>query len=116
MDTFDISTDEEWLAALAAKVTPWRPHKYVGGAPPARIRRMQFAHEVRARRYGVAWEMVDLRVVYKRCGGDCGICGLPVSLEEFAIDHIMPISKGGPHLLANLQIAHKACNSSKGNR
>lgn len=94
----------------------WREHKFVGGPPPKRIYHMQIAHEVRARKLGLVWDIVDLRVVYEQCGGLCGICAQPVSREEFQIDHIIPVSKRGPHLLENLQIAHAACNSSKGAR
>jgi 5-methylcytosine-specific restriction endonuclease McrA len=28
----------------------------------------------------------------------------------------VPLSRGGPHVLENLQIAHYVCNLSKGNR
>jgi 5-methylcytosine-specific restriction endonuclease McrA len=93
-----------------------RPHKYVGGPPPKRIKQMQLGHEVRARRYGVPWDMVDLRKVYAHHKGVCGICYQPVSFDEFAIDHIKPLSRGGPHVFENLQPAHKSCNSRKGSR
>jgi 5-methylcytosine-specific restriction endonuclease McrA len=32
------------------------------------------------------------------------------------MDHIVPISKGGTHTLDNVQMAHRFCNLSKGNR
>lgn len=91
-------------------------HRYKGGPPPKRIYRMQLAHEVRARKAGVPWDMVDLREVYRHHDGLCGICREPVSLEEFTIDHVIPLSKGGAHLFENMQLAHKGCNSSKGNK
>lgn len=91
-------------------------HRYVGGPPPRRIYKMQLAHEGRARRAGVTWDVVDLRRVYKHWAGKCGICGNAVSLETFTIDHIVPLSKGGPHRFENLQPAHFSCNSRKGNR
>jgi 5-methylcytosine-specific restriction endonuclease McrA len=31
-------------------------------------------------------------------------------------DHILPVSRGGTHALANLRLAHVGCNSSRGNR
>jgi len=77
---------------------------------------MQIAHEVRARAAGVPWDMVDLREVFRRCNGVCGICGNPVEHETFTIDHIIPLSRGGPHVLKNLQVAHKSCNSRKYNK
>jgi 5-methylcytosine-specific restriction endonuclease McrA len=93
-----------------------REHKFKSGPPTKRVYIMQLAHEVRARKHGVVWDMVDLRDVYKKTNGDCGICGEHVPYHLFTVDHIIPISRGGPHLLYNLQPAHKSCNSRKGDR
>ena len=47
----------------------------------------------------------------------CGICEQPIlDVDEFEIDHILPITKGGTHELENLQPAHAICNRRKGNR
>lgn len=98
------------------EVARYRSHRYVGGPPSKRIYKMQLAHEGRARKAGVSWDMVDLRQVYQHWTGLCGICGCPVSLETFTIDHIKPLSRGGPHLFENLQPAHIDCNIKKGDR
>lgn len=42
----------------------------------------------------------------------CGICGILI-IGEFHIDHIIPLSKEGPHQVSNLQLAHPFCNRSK---
>lgn len=106
----------EELGRLKGYGYPHREHKYKGGPPPKRIQKMQFAHEARARKLGIEWDLIDLRTVYVHHQGRCGICGESVNFEEFQIDHVTPVSKGGPHLFANLQPAHKACNSRKGDR
>jgi len=112
-----IASDREKLRdAIYGTRTFHREHKYIGGPPSKRIKRMQLAHETRARAAGVPWDMVDLRTVYRDANGVCGICHLPVGENEFTIDHIHPISRGGAHILGNLQLAHFACNSSKGDR
>lgn len=98
------------------QIALWREHKFVGGPPPKRLYRMQIAHEVRARKLGIKWEPVDLRRVFAKCHGLCGVCLLPVSLDEFTIDHIVALSNGGTHTFGNLQIAHRSCNAHKGNR
>ena len=54
--------------------------------------------------------------LYKRDGGICGICNKPVTRELFEMDHIFPLSKGGPHTWANVQIAHQSCNVRKGTK
>lgn len=46
----------------------------------------------------------------------CGLCGGPIErIESATQDHIIPISQGGPDTLANVQLAHRACNELKGN-
>jgi 5-methylcytosine-specific restriction endonuclease McrA len=114
--TEDLSLMALLEAELKAHPSNFRIHKYVGGPPTARLKRMQLAHETRARKAGVQWEMVDLRDVYRKHDGKCGICGEHVQLHRTSFDHIVPLSKGGPHLLSNLQPAHVACNSRKGDR
>ena len=67
-------------------------------------------------------EPVDYESLFNRDDGICGICGLPVLFDKFAddnwggtIDHIVPISVGGKHSMANCQLAHRICNSLKSN-
>jgi 5-methylcytosine-specific restriction endonuclease McrA len=51
--------------------------------------------------------------VAARCSvfGDlCAYCG---GGERMTIDHVIPISRGGPHILANLRPACQRCNFSK---
>jgi 5-methylcytosine-specific restriction endonuclease McrA len=60
---------------------------------------------------------VDPRVVFERDKGVCGICLTPVDpASKWEIDHIVPISKGGPHAYANVQLSHRRCNRSKSAR
>ncbi len=107
---------EAEIEAYLGGPLPYREHRYRGGPPPLRLRRMQLAHETRARKAGIEWDFVDLREVYSDASGECGICGQPVGFDVFTVDHIVPTSRGGPHLKSNLQPAHRACNSAKGDR
>lgn len=45
-------------------------------------------------------------------GNKCWMCGGAFE----CIDHVKPISKGGPHILANLRPACNRCNGSKSNK
>lgn len=66
---------------------------------------------------GAFFEVVNPGVVYDRDGGVCGICdGWVFAGEEWHIDHIHPLSKGGAHSYANVQLAHAFCNLSKGTK
>ena len=63
---------------------------------------------------------VSYEAVFKRDGGVCQICGLPVHEDKFVddywggtIDHIEPLSLGGYHSMDNCQLAHRVCNSLK---
>lgn len=78
-------------------------------------------HAHRARKYGVPYEHVVRKKVMDRDGWVCQLCGgaiprtartpHPLSGE---IDHVIPISTGGPHTYANVQASHRSCNRAKG--
>lgn len=80
-------------------------------------------HRGRARRAGVAFHNVRPRVIFMRDGWTCRMCGRPTPPWYRStnapcapeIDHIIPISRGGPHIESNLQTACRDCNIKKGN-
>ena len=53
--------------------------------------------------------------IYIRDKGRCGICGEFIPLNEFTINHIVPISKGGTYDYDNLQCCCFKCNQLKSN-
>lgn len=78
---------------------------------------------------GADCESVDLRVVFDCDGGICHLCDYPV--EWLApgesgyhtwgpsSDHVIPLQgedEQGHHTYLNVRLAHRSCNSSKGNR
>lgn len=61
--------------------------------------------------------------IYDRDGWRCGLCrrkvnsGLKYPHPRCAsLDHIVPLSLGGEHVRANVQLAHLDCNVRKGAR
>lgn len=52
-------------------------------------------------------------VVYENSGGKCGLCGRDVSLDDFTIDHVVPIARGGTNEIDNLQACCSRCNKLK---
>lgn len=56
---------------------------------------------------------LDLLALYARDGGRCWICrrDTPFAVAEF--DHVVPISRGGPHTPENLRVSCGPCNRRK---
>jgi 5-methylcytosine-specific restriction endonuclease McrA len=54
------------------------------------------------------------RRLFDAAGGICAICGEAMTFADASIDHIVPLARGGKHERANLQVAHRVCNSVKG--
>ena len=76
----------------------------------------------RARKRGADAEVFESVEIFERDNWLCGICGTPVDAGlvwpdpwSATLDHVVPLSKGGPHTRANTQLAHARCNLSKGN-
>lgn len=79
--------------------------------------RLQTRQQQRKRRAlvrGCRVGRVDYPAIYKRDRGICHLCGK--TPEKYHFDHVIPISKGGPHTAENIKVACAFCNLSKGNR
>lgn len=51
--------------------------------------------------------------VWEEDEGMCGICGDPADKNNWHLDHIIPLSRGGQHTRENVQVSHPFCNLSK---
>lgn len=58
---------------------------------------------------------VDLNWLYKKYRGVCWICRKFCPRDQASRDHIRPWSLGGGHDKDNIALAHKVCNSKRGN-
>jgi len=56
------------------------------------------------------------RELWKRDFYTCQFCGTKPQTNEFSIDHLLPISKGGKTIWQNVILACKKCNSQKADR
>jgi len=71
---------------------------------------------IRAKRNGVPGTLIekDWNDVLEKHNFACVICG--TNQDKLAIDHIIPVSRGGTNTPDNIQPLCKSCNSRKGNR
>ncbi len=78
-----------------------------------RLRDTQHRRRARQRQASVVpFTMTALADRLSMYGDRCWMCGA----DADHVDHVIPISKGGPHVLANLRPACGPCNRRKGNR
>ena len=83
----------------------------------------------RARKFGVAYTPIKRLDVYKRDGWRCQLCGKMCKRRWMVsrvsglphprcptIDHIVPMSRGGGHVIHNVQLSCWECNIRKGSR
>lgn len=61
-------------------------------------------------------EDFTLDEIFERDGGVCHLCSKSVSRRDATMDHVVPLTRGGPHTRVNVKLAHRGCNSRKGDR
>lgn len=104
------ASNQRYSAKNPDKVAAWGK-KWSDAHPD---KRAEYAAARQARLLGQFVERVYRSVVFKRDKGICGICHKPVDPSDWHLDHIIPISRGGEHSYANVQVTHPFCNVSKG--
>lgn len=58
-------------------------------------------------------EYVDLQIVWERDEGVCCLCNEPADPNDWWEEHLIPISRGGPHCYDNVAVSHPECNRRK---
>lgn len=51
--------------------------------------------------------------IYQRDKGKCHLCGKLARKDDWDLEHVIPLSKGGAHARNNVAVAHPSCNGSK---
>jgi 5-methylcytosine-specific restriction endonuclease McrA len=100
-------------AERAAQTAAWK------AANRERVREIQARRKMRARNDGQ--EPYVRGEIFERDGWSCGICGEPVDRALVSpnpgaatIDHVVPLSAGGPDTPENVRLAHFGCNAAFG--
>ena len=88
----------------------------------------EFNRKRRANKNSVEHVPYTVKEVIKKYGKNCHICGDLINLKAnrkvgkkgwetgLHLDHLIPISKGGPDTIENIRPAHGACNIRKGSK
>lgn len=106
----------DWYAAnearLRAAATAWKASN--------REVANEAEHRRRARKTGNGSERIDRLAVWERDRGHCWICERSIDPElafphplSPSLDHVIPLNRGGGHLMDNVAMSHLRCNISK---
>lgn len=58
----------------------------------------------------------EKKIMLEKSNGRCAHCGTPISLsEDFTVEHVIPLSKGGTNDISNLVGLCSKCNKEKSN-
>ena len=55
-------------------------------------------------------------IVLKNAKNRCELCGIHKDIKALDVDHIIPINKGGPNVIENMQALCYTCNSQKSDK
>lgn len=73
-------------------------------------------HRDRAAARGVPHRPYTEADVWAKTGGRCHLCGRALDRGAWHLDHVLPLARGGPDVLANVAPACPPCNMAKGAR
>lgn len=126
MASAKIKTITKWTCRICGAVVSQRGNQIRNGLQlckrcGADAARWRMSQSRRAREAGVMriekFNKVD---VFERDGWRCQLCGRPVmrivtgyNPRMATVDHIVPLSRGGPHTIDNCQTACMMCNATK---
>lgn len=77
-------------------------------------RHKKASKRMRRKHIQAAPERIHIYEIAERDGWRCHICERKVTRETWSLDHLVPISAGGPHTHDNVAIAHHRCNALRG--
>lgn len=120
-----------WLSGYCPRCGASVVRRNTGGANLApgiycssACQRRDSAHRAKARRRmresSTRMEPISRHRVFERDGFRCQLCNGKLAMSKSVphpkaptLDHIVPLSRGGEHVYANLQAAHFGCNCEK---
>lgn len=95
-------------ATIVARVARWQK------ANPERMRDHRAVSKAKRRGAGET-RRFDRASIWARDGGRCHICKHLCDPASWDLDHLIPLSLGGPHTPANVAVSHPVCNRRRHN-
>lgn len=95
-------------AAYANRVKEGRQKNYKTDP----LLRREIKNRYRVKKLDVVSERYSAKAIFEKFNHTCAYCANPAT----DLDHVIPISRGGPDTESNLVAACKSCNCSKGNK
>lgn len=59
------------------------------------------------------WTKEERKQIFQKYKGHCAYCGLPITIQEMQVDHIVALKRGGPDSIENANPACRMCNKYK---
>lgn len=119
----DVEDTRRWSREWAQRNKDWFRAYRIANWEQELERNKEYQKRRRAWKFEVEYEVFTSPEIYERDEWVCGICDNPVDPElaypdpfSPSLDHIIPLSKRGPHTRANVQLAHLLCNVRKRDR
>lgn len=109
-------TIQEWRASHVSQIREQRRQWVESHPDKVRDYKRTYYNRRRARIQDAPFERIRLADIIARDGARCAICGKAQGKDRWSIDHILPVSRGGSHTMANVRLTHFYCNSARGNR
>lgn len=101
---------------MRAKVKEWA----IKNPEKVRLMRCEAEGRRRARKAKVTVDLKGVRQIYSAIYDalyiECYWCEKPMERDDRTIDHLIPLSRGGPHAALNLAPCCSACNKRKHNK
>lgn len=114
---FKKDSNKQYRSRNPLKIQQWKKDqdKRYRERYPEKVRERSARYRARKEKGSSKLGYVDIRLVDNYLTRVCGICGLNI-INNFEVDHIIPLSRNGTHAIENLQLTHPICNRTKHSR
>ncbi|MBL8797365.1 MAG: HNH endonuclease [Planctomycetia bacterium] len=74
-----------------------------------------YHHQKKRAKDALDYQLPEFRqLVQQTLGAPCPYCDVALTVFNFSVDHVRPLSRGGSHAIGNLALCCERCNQIKG--